>query len=374
MKDVIYLNLKTTDGIKLFLRPSRFLKVKQELIDFLRNEKYLYTKAFVKTTMFSHELKANNQIEGYGDDVEIIEKVIAHAEDINDKDKRQRILNLYHGYNYILKTKEINQDTLKKLYSILSEGLLNSTDSVRMGKYYRTAPVYILKRGRLDVEPDQGVLAHEIDAYMNDYFAFLNQDISGDLTDEYIKSQILHYYFVYIHPYFDVNGRTSRTLSMWYLINKKIYPYIIFNRGISFKDSEYTKVIEDVRSFRDLSYFIDYMLTTVKVELEKEYVMQVEANLASDKLTLADYQTLLYFLTMKGCKTVLYFANIYKRFSDKKKVKEVYETMIVPLLDKKVLDVERQTKKNMFDDNNNLVLKLRNKNEISKDKVKRLVL
>ena len=175
MKDVIYLNLKTTDGIKLFLRPSRFLKVKQELIDFLRNEKYLYTKAFVKTTMFSHELKANNQIEGYGDDVEIIEKVIAHAEDINDKDKRQRILNLYHGYNYILKTKEINQDTLKKLYSILSEGLLNSTDSVRMGKYYRTAPVYILKRGRLDVEPDQGVLAHEIDAYMNDYFAFLNQ-------------------------------------------------------------------------------------------------------------------------------------------------------------------------------------------------------
>ena len=374
MKDVIYLNLKTTDGIKLFLRPSRFLKVKQELIDFLRNEKYLYTKAFVKTTMFSHELKANNQIEGYGDDVEIIEKVIAHAEDINDKDKRQRILNLYHGYNYILKTKEINQDTLKKLYSILSEGLLNSTDSVRMGKYYRTAPVYILKRGRLDVEPDQGVLAHEIDAYMNDYFAFLNQDISGDLTDEYIKSQILHYYFVYIHPYFDVNGRTSRTLSMWYLINKKIYPYIIFNRGISFKDSEYTKVIEDVRSFRDLSYFIDYMLTTVKVELEKEYVMQVEANLASDKLTLADYQTLLYFLTMIGCKTVLDFANIYNRFNDKKKVKEVSETMIVPLLDKKVLDVERQTKKNMFDDNNNLVLKLRNKNEISKDKVKRLVL
>ena len=374
MKDVIYLDLKTIDGIKLFIRPERYFAVQKELIEFLKGERHLNTKVFAKTVMFSHELKANNQIEGYGDDVEIIKRVIARTKDIQDKDKRQRILNLYHGYNYILKTKEINQDTLKKLYSILSEGLLNSTDSVRMGKYYRTAPVYILKRGRLDVEPDQGVLAHEIDAYMNDYFAFLNQDISGDLTDEYIKSQILHYYFVYIHPYFDVNGRTSRTLSMWYLINKKIYPYIIFNRGISFKDSEYTKAIEDVRSFRDLSYFIDYMLTTVKVELEKEYVMQVEANLASDKLTLADYQTLLYFLTMKGCKTVLDFANIYNRFNDKKKVKEVYETMIVPLLDKKVLDVERQTKKNMFDDNNNLVLKLRNKNEISKDKVKRLVL
>ena len=374
MKDIVYLDLKTTDGIKLFIRPERYIKVKQELIDFLKGKRHLRTKVFAKTVMFSHELKANNQIEGYSDDVEIIKKVIARTKDIQDKDKRQRILNLYHGYNYILKTKEINQETLKKLYSILSKDLLEERDLKRMGEYYRTAPVYILKHGRLDIEPDEGVIASDIDKYMENYFNFLNKDIEGDITDEYIKSQILHYYFVYIHPYFDVNGRTSRTLSMWYLINKKSYPYIIFNRGISFKDSEYTKVIEDVRKFHDLSYFIDYMLTTVKIELEKEYVMQLEANLASDKLNGIDYQTLLYFLTMKGTKTVLDFANMYNRFNDKKRVKEIYDTMIVPLLDKQVLDIVRTTKKNMFDDNSNLVLDLRNKEEISKDKVKRLVL
>ena len=374
MKDIVYLDLKTTDGTKLFIRPERYINVKQELIEFLKGQRHLRTKVFAKTVMFSHELKANNQIEGYSDDVEIIKKVIARTKDIQDKDKRQRILNLYHGYNYILKTKEINQETLKKLYSILSKDLLEERDLKRMGEYYRTAPVYILKHGRLDIEPDEGVIASDIDKYMENYFNFLNKDIEGDITDEYIKSQILHYYFVYIHPYFDVNGRTSRTLSMWYLINKKSYPYIIFNRGISFKDSEYTKVIEDVRKFHDLSYFIDYMLTTVKIELEKEYVMQLEANLASDKLNGTDYQTLLYFLTMKGTKTVLDFANMYNRFNDKKRVKEIYDTMIVPLLDKQVLDIVRTTKKNMFDDNSNLVLDLRNKEEISKDKVKRLVL
>ena len=48
--------------------------------------------------------------------------------------------------------------------------------------------------------------------------------------------------------------------------------------------------------------------------------------------------------------------------------------MIVPLLDKQVLDIERPTKKNMFDDNSNVVLTLRNTDEIPKDKVKRLVL
>ena len=374
MKDIVYLDLKTTTGAKLFIRPERFLKAKKELINFLIGERHLCTKVFAKTVMFSHELKANNQIEGYGDDVSIIKKVIARVEDIQDKNKRQRILNLYHGYNYILKTKEINQETLKKLYSILSKDLLEERDLKRMGDFYRTAPVYILKHGRLDAEPYQGVLAQDIESYMDDYFKFLNTEIDGDITDEYIKSQILHYYFVYIHPYFDVNGRTSRTLSMWYLINKKSYPYIIFNRGISFKDSEYTKVIEDVRTFNDLSYFIDYMLSTVKVELEKEYVMQIEANLANDKLTGTDYQTLLYFLTMNGCKTVLDFVNMYNKFNDKKRAKEVYDTMIVPLLDKGVLEIKRATKKNMFDDSSNVVLSLRNKNEIPKDKVKRLVL
>ena len=374
MKDVIYLDLKTTDGIKLFIRPERYFAVQKELIEFLKDERHLNTKVFAKTVMFSHELKANNQIEGYVDDVEIIKRVIARAKDIQDKDKRQRILNLYHGYNYILRTKEINKDTLKKLYSILSKDLLESRDLARMGEYYRTAPVYILKHGRLDIEPYQGVLDTDVESYMEDYFKFLNAEIDGNITEEYIKSQILHYYFVYIHPYFDVNGRTSRTLGMWYLINKKSYPYIIFNRGISFKDGEYTKVIEDVRSFHDLSYFIDYMLTTVKIELEKEYVMQIEANLANDKLTVIDYQTLLYFLTMKGRKSVLDFVNMYNRFNDKKKAKEVYETMIVPLLDKKVLDIERSTKKNMFDDNNNVILTLRNTDKIPKNKVKRLVL
>ena len=48
--------------------------------------------------------------------------------------------------------------------------------------------------------------------------------------------------------------------------------------------------------------------------------------------------------------------------------------MIVPLLDKEVLDIERTTKKNMFCDNSNMVLKLRNKDQIDHDKVKRLIL
>ena len=70
---------------------------------------------------------------------------------------------------------------------------------------------------------------------MNQLFEFINNnELEETEINKFIKSQIMHFYFVYIHPYFDVNGRTSRTVAMWYLLNNKNYPYIIFNRAIEF--------------------------------------------------------------------------------------------------------------------------------------------
>ena len=265
-----YLPLEFLDGTHLRLREDRYAQTREELESFLEGQRHLHTKTFAKDVMFSHEIKANNLVEGYTDDVQVVKDVIARKYSNSHDEKAKRILNLYHGYNYILKEGEINKATLKKLYSILSKDLLEANDQARMGEYYRTDKVYILHGGRLDVEPDEGMPVDRIEGFMSSYFEFLNNlDFSGNITDEYIKSQILHFYFVYIHPYFDVNGRTSRTIAMWHLLNEKAYPYIIFNRGITFKGSEYDRAIIDVKKYHDISFFIDYMLKTVQVELEK---------------------------------------------------------------------------------------------------------
>lgn len=367
------LNLVLESNRQLSLNPDRYIGIKQELIEFLEGEPELCTKTFAKKVMFSHEIKANNQVEGYGDDIEVVEHVIKKASDIKDLNQRKRILNLYRGYKYILSHHDINPDSVRELNRILSNGLLSEKDLAATGDYYRTGPVYILKNGRIDGDYSMGADVENIDRLMDCYFDFLAQDIDGDITDEYIKSQIMHYYFVYIHPYRDVNGRTSRTIAMWHLLNKECYPYIIFNRGISFKDREYDKVITDARTYGDLTFFIGYMLTTVKEELEKELVMQIKAASASEKLTAIDYQSLLYFLTIHGERTVLDFATIYNRFNDKKRVREIYETMIVPLLDKGVLDITRETP-NLFDHEKNKVLRFRTTDDIDLGKVKRLQL
>ncbi len=370
-----FLPLELLDGTSIRLREDRYAQTQEEIEKFLQGERHLHTKAFAKDVMFSHEISANNQVEGYADDASTVRKIIETRARKGTDHQSKRILNLYHGYNYILKEGNITKDNLRKLYSLLSEGLLEENDKERMGEYYRTDTVYILRNGRLDIEMDEGIPAERIDEFMDAYFQFLNNtNFNSSITEEYIKSQILHFYFVYIHPYFDVNGRTSRTVAMWYLLNKKAYPYIIFNRGITFKGSEYDDAIADVKKFRDISFFIDYMLKTVQGELEKEYIMQSIANCTNTRLTTSDWQTMHYLLSMKGLITVSDFTSMYNRLNGPIRTKAAYESMILPLISKGILEIERETSSYMFNDEHNKVLNFNPKvMDYNPEKIRRLV-
>lgn len=341
-----YLELPKENGPRFYFRSKPLQKSKDELEEFLEWDKSMNNFAFARKMMYSHELKANNLVEGYGDDLELIEAVIKRKIDtIKDVEIKQRILNLYHGYYYILHHRKIDAEHLHELYQILSENLLCEYDRENMGPLYRKKTVYILQNGRLDMDLAEGVYYQNIEKLMPYYFAFVNETCDLSQIDEYIKSQIMHFYFVYIHPYFDVNGRTSRTMAMWYLLKKQAYPYIIFNRGISFKGSKYDRVIKDAKESCDITYFLEMMLDTLKLELEKEHIMQDIASSCKHKLSGVDFQTLLYFLTMNGSKTLADFGVIYNRFNDKKTTNEIYAEMIEQLIDMEILKVIRQTKR-----------------------------
>lgn len=325
-----------------------FDDIKNELEDFLEGEEELQSREFVKKILFNQEIKANNAIEGINDDLLLILEVIKNNMMTSDEKKRKEIVNLYNGYKYILTNRDIDKEHLKELYGILSDGLLCKEDLDRMGEYYRTAPVYILKKGRLDMELAQGIDYSLIDRYMDIYFKYVKEGNDGSITDTFIKSQIMHFYFVYIHPYFDVNGRTSRTLAMWYLLNEEAYPYIIFNRAINNNASNYDEAIADTKNNANISFFIKYMMINVKKELEKELIMRDIRNNTSYEMTAMDYQALNYILSMKGDKNVLTFSSLYRRDNGYKKVIDIYMQVIRPLIDKGILEVVKTTGKDMF--------------------------
>lgn len=364
----MYLNLKMDEN-RYFRYNDSYLDIyKQDLVNLLDGLDYMKSKLFVRRMMMSQEIKTNNSIEGINDDLSIIDEVIK-TRDINSK----RIINLFHGYQYIITHDNINKKSLKELYGLLSEGLLDEYNIKNMGEYYREKPVYILKGDRLDTEPYQGMNYQDIDNYMNVLFEYINKLDNNTEIDNFIKSQIIHFYFVYIHPYFDVNGRTGRTLSMWYLLNNKSYPYIIFNRAIAFNQKGYEENIVKGRNTGDITLFLKYMLVTVERELEKEYLIHNINNSTKYHLSKEDLQMIEYFLNLNGNLTIKDLATIYNFYNTKKNIKEVVQDKIMPLIEKEIFKVNRYTKKNIYNNQPNMFINLNDTLiNVNEEKIKNL--
>ena len=358
MNKKIILPLKNNNRY-FYINEDMLKEKEEELEEFISKSGKMDTLSFAKKVLLFNEVQSNNSVEGYYDDIEKIKKVVNEKKiykNSQEKDKL-RIINLYEGYRYILDNKDITKETLKELNSILSKGLLDDEDYKNMGEYYRKNPVYIYYSSDVTKRPDMGLDASLIEDKMDELLDFMNNYSFDDTkTMSYLKSQILHFYFVYIHPYYDVNGRTARTTSMWYLLNNNVYPYVIFNRGIQINKNEYYKIIRETKKYSNISLFLKYMMNTVLAELEKEYIMQLIANSCSKKLETLDYQTLHYLLSIKGNITVSDFANMYNRYNDKKKVLKIEEDMISPLIEKDILIKTRETNGHLSSFKNNYEL------------------
>lgn len=349
MKSRLYLPLPLDNG-SLFLVDDDLTPQKEELESLLGTINNMNNKDFSKRVLFGQEIKSNNTIEGYNDDISLVKSVIKHPTSCLNEEQRKRILNMYRGYKYILQDKEINKDNLRELYNILSDGLLSKGDLENMGEYYRLDPVYIFYSAILSKEPDMGIDASLLEERMNILLEYLNSKNNFScMTDYFIRSQIAHFYFVYLHPYYDINGRTARTTAMWYLINKEAYPYIIFNRAIQLDKNTYYTVIRDGRRFHNVTYFLNYMLKNTLIELEKEYTMEMITDNAMYELTDGEIQTLYYILSMKSNLTYFDFCSFYNHLNSHKKPTDIKKEVILPLLEKGIILEGRKSKN---DDNN----------------------
>ena len=369
------INLPNRNNKNLILKEDRLKELKSDL-NYIYEISNMDNLDFAKRSLFGEEIKANNLVEDYKDDITYIDGVIHDNKNRKnaDGDKKQRILNLYNGYKYILEHKDIDKETLKELYAILSRNILSKEDRSNMGDYYRNGDVYIFNSDNVAKEPDKGLDVSKLDDYMNYLFDYINTNNDfDDKVNYYIKSQIMHYYFVSVHPYFDVNGRCSRTLAMWYLLNNKEYPYIIFNRGINYNKATYYKYIKDTRKFGDITIFVKYMMQNVKEELIKEYgILEIEKE---KKLNNLERQCINYIMSMNSAMTAFDFATTYNRFNDLVKRCDVMDKLLNPLIEKDIIIPGRKTKKKLASGDENYFFKLNdelleNYNELSK-KLKR---
>ena len=139
-------------------------------------------------------------------------------------------------------------------------------------------------------------------------------------------------------------GRTSRTLSLWHLLNTKAYPYIIFNQAIAFAKQDYEKAIIAGRSHGDVTLFLKYMITHVEQELEKEHVIHSIIENSPEHLSKEDLQLLNYILTMQSSLTINDIASFYNRYNPPKKPHILLQERVIPLVEKGIILQRGETK------------------------------
>lgn len=329
------LPLRLESHKRLYYNQLSLQKYIKRIENLLEEMPSMNTLEFARSSLEYKELKANNNIEGIKDDIEEIERVIRNEKDIPWENK-ERIINLNRGYRYILSNNDISKENLKELYSILSKGLLSESAQKNMGDYYRNGPVYILNGG-LMLNFIKTLPAEKVNEYMEKLLDYINNyEVKTDI-DNFIKSQVIHFYFVYIHPYFDVNGRTARTVSMWELINTKTYPYIIFNRAISLNKREYIYKLNEARKKGNITPFIKYMLKIVSNEFEKEIIIKNIKDNSNKEITIEETQMLEYLLTLKEDITALDVIDKYNIFNMYKQPEILFQDYIYPLIEKGIL-------------------------------------
>lgn len=251
------------------------------------------------------EVKSTNDIEGVRSTKkeirEIIEKKGAHY---------HRLQSVVHQYLELLGEEEIKFDTcqdIRNFYDdfthqeITRENPQNRLD----GSLFRKEPVQI--------EAATGKTIHQGLYPESRIIEALDQALRILHSEEYpllIRLALFHYFFVYIHPFYDGNGRTDRFITSYFL-SRQFHRLLAVRLSIYIKrnKSRYYHMLEEADSERnrgDMTPFVMGFLEILigstedtigvlsrKNEQMRKYESRIDAFQLKDKLLKEIYITLL---------------------------------------------------------------------------------
>lgn len=195
----------------------------------------------------------------------------------------QMVKNNYEALTYVLENidEPITEKTIFDIYALVTKDTLEedySTDS------YRDDKVFVQKANGDIVH--NAPTAEKVPEMMAALLCFIQESELSPL----IKACIAHFYFVYVHPFFDGNGRTARALSYMILLQAgyNFFRYFSISGVIADERTRYYKAIKDVEDDDcDMTYFIDYytaMLARAVKAMEQRLFSQIAVEQMLTKL------------------------------------------------------------------------------------------
>lgn len=251
------------------------------------------------------EVKSTNDIEGVRSTKkeirEIIEKKGTHY---------HRLQSVVHQYLELLGEEEIKFDTCQDIRNFYDDfthqGITQENPQNRLdGSLFRKEPVQI--------EAATGKTIHQGLYPESRIIEALDQALRILHSEEYpllIRLALFHYFFVYIHPFYDGNGRTDRFITSYFL-SRQFHRLLAVRLSIYIKRNKgrYYHMLEEADSERnrgDMTPFVMGFLEILigstedtigvlsrKNEQMRKYESRIDAFQLQDKLLKEIYITLL---------------------------------------------------------------------------------
>lgn len=262
------------------------------------------------------------------------------------KDHSERMIyNNYEAMMYILDhiDESLTEETFVKLHKIITEGTLEEED---ITEKYRDDDVEVkdLSVNRVIYHAPP---AKDVQWMMDDLFTFIESDTPA--IHPIIKACIIHFYLVYIHPFFDGNGRTARAFTVMYLLKNgfNFFKYLSISTAINKKKSLYYKAIEECeKNPTDVTYFLFNQLFLMKERLD-ELLKDLQIEVGKVLITRwLEHKGII--LSKRQIKEILSFSKKEKNLITieeyKKKHKIAYETARTDLIELESLGIFEKIK------------------------------
>jgi Fic family protein len=262
---------------------------------------------------FIEEAIASSQLEGAATTRERAKRMFAE----NLKPMSNGEWMIYNNYQTIKKIEEesskypLSKEMLLELHITMTSR--TDLDDEKIGRWRKDSDDIVVRRqvGNEYLVAHVPPVESKIEAELDKLIAFANDiDTSGqdDFIHPILKAIMIHFWFAYIHPFCDGNGRLSRSLFYWYLLRQKYWliSYVPISTVIKKSPSQYADAYSFSEQYNnDLTYFIDYNLRKIQqaltmfeqhVERVKEKSQEIDRLLPDKDLNSRQKQVLHHLL------------------------------------------------------------------------------
>lgn len=224
-------------------------------------EKQFRDNALVRTVHYGTHIEGNELNLSQAEKVLAGQSVVARDRDIQEVINYRKAMEFINDKGLI-----INDELIKKLHKITVNKILPSE---KCGEYRKTQVVIKNNQtGEVSFRPPQAEL---ISRQIKDLLAFIESSQSQDIHPV-LKSGIVHYELVRIHPFLDGNGRVARALStlILFLEGYDIRKFFSLEEYFDKNAQEYYSALQSVaKDNGDLTKWLEYFTQGLAIELSK---------------------------------------------------------------------------------------------------------